>query len=110
MWDLFQSFKYGDRHEGLPLFGRRMAAAGAELLADVDAIVLVPSTARGSGRGALTCSALVAQAVSRLTGVPDFRRTPSQVGLSAVSGGRTSPAFFGLPPHEANFVASGSSC
>jgi predicted amidophosphoribosyltransferase len=54
MRDLFQSFKYGDRHEGLPLFGRWMAAAGAELLADVDAIVLVPSTARGSGRGALT--------------------------------------------------------
>ena len=54
MRDLFQSFKYGDRHEGLPLFGRQMAVAGAELLADVDAILLVPSTARGSGRGALT--------------------------------------------------------
>ena len=31
MRDLIQSFKYGDRHEGVPLFGRWMAAAGAEL-------------------------------------------------------------------------------
>jgi predicted amidophosphoribosyltransferase len=52
MRDLIQSFKYGDRREGLPLFGRRMAAAGAELLADADAIVPVPSIARGTGRGA----------------------------------------------------------
>jgi len=41
MRDLIQSFKYGDRHEGLPLFGRWMTAAGAELLADADAIVPV---------------------------------------------------------------------
>lgn len=29
MRDLIQSFKYGDRHEGVALFGRWMAAAGA---------------------------------------------------------------------------------
>jgi predicted amidophosphoribosyltransferase len=38
MRDLIQSFKYGDRHEGVPLFGRWMATAGAELLADADTI------------------------------------------------------------------------
>jgi predicted amidophosphoribosyltransferase len=27
--DLIQSFKYGDRHEGVTLFGRWMATAGA---------------------------------------------------------------------------------
>ena len=42
MRDLVQSFKYGDRHEGLPLFGRWLASAGAELLADAELIVPVP--------------------------------------------------------------------
>ena len=42
MRDLIQSFKYGDRHEGVPLFGRWMATAGAELLADADLILPVP--------------------------------------------------------------------
>jgi predicted amidophosphoribosyltransferase len=42
MRDLIQSFKYGDRHEGVPLFGRWMTAAGGELLADADVIVPVP--------------------------------------------------------------------
>jgi predicted amidophosphoribosyltransferase len=42
MRDLIQSFKYGDRHEGVPMFGRWMATAGAELLADAEIIVPVP--------------------------------------------------------------------
>jgi predicted amidophosphoribosyltransferase len=42
MWALVQSFKYGDRHEGLKLFGRWLAKAGAELLGDADLIVPVP--------------------------------------------------------------------
>ena len=42
MRELIQSFKYGDRHEGVPLFGRWMATAGAELLADADVILPVP--------------------------------------------------------------------
>ena len=39
---LAQSFKYGDRHEGLKFFGRWLAKAGAELLGDADLIVPVP--------------------------------------------------------------------
>ena len=42
MWALVQSFKYGDRHEGLKLFRRWLAKAGAELLDDADLIVPVP--------------------------------------------------------------------
>jgi predicted amidophosphoribosyltransferase len=54
MRDLIQSFKYGDRHEGVPLFGRWMAAAGVELLADADMILPVPLYGRGSGRDVST--------------------------------------------------------
>jgi predicted amidophosphoribosyltransferase len=42
MRELVQSFKYWDRQEGLFLFARWLAKAGAELLADVDLIVPVP--------------------------------------------------------------------
>ncbi len=42
MRELIQSFKYRDRHEGLPLFGRWLKKAGAELLADADLIVPMP--------------------------------------------------------------------
>jgi predicted amidophosphoribosyltransferase len=41
MRELVQSFKYRDRHEGLALFARCLAKAGAELLADADLIVPV---------------------------------------------------------------------
>jgi hypothetical protein len=42
MRELVQSFKYRDRHEGLPLFARWLNTAGAELLADADLILPVP--------------------------------------------------------------------
>jgi predicted amidophosphoribosyltransferase len=87
---LIQSFKYGDRHEGLPLFGRWLAAAGAELLADADLIVPVPLYRSRLWSRRFNQSALLARAVGRLTGVPvdcfllgRVRRTPSQVGLTA---------------------------
>jgi ComF family protein len=90
MRDLIQSFKYGDRHEGLPLFGRWLAAAGGELLADTDLIVPVPLYRSRLWSRRFNQSALLARAVGRLTGVPvdcfllgRVKRTPSQVGLTA---------------------------
>jgi ComF family protein len=90
MQDLIQSFKYGDRHEGLPLFGRWLATAGAELLADADLIVPVPLYRSRLWARRFNQSALLARAVGRLTGVPvdcfllgRVKRTPSQVGLTA---------------------------
>jgi ComF family protein len=90
MRDLIQSFKYGDRHEGVAVFGRWMATAGAELLADADVIVPVPLYRSRLWSRRFNQSAMLARAVSRLSGVPvDYlllarvKRTPSQVGLTA---------------------------
>jgi ComF family protein len=89
MRDLIQSFKYGDRHEGVALFGRWMAAAGAELLADADVIVPVPLYRSRLWSRRFNQSAMLARAVSQLSSVPvdhfllaRVKRTPSQVGLS----------------------------
>jgi predicted amidophosphoribosyltransferase len=54
MRELIQSFKYRDRHEGLPLFGLWLKKAGVELLAEADLIVPVPlyrSSPPGPRRG-----------------------------------------------------------
>lgn len=90
MRELIQSFKYGDRHEGVPLFGRWLASAGAELLADADVILPIPLYRSRLWSRRFNQSAMLAQAVGRLTGVPvdcfllaRVKRTHAQVGLTA---------------------------
>jgi ComF family protein len=90
MRELIQSFKYGDRHEGVPLFGRWMATASAELLADADVILPVPVYRSRLWSRRFNQSAMLAQWVGHLTGVPvdcfllaRVKRTHAQVGLTA---------------------------
>ena len=90
MRELIQSFKYRDRHEGLPLFARWLKNAGAELLADADLILPVPLYPSRLWWRRFNQSAMLAVAVGRLCGVPvdcfvlkRVRRTASQVGLTA---------------------------
>jgi ComF family protein len=90
MRDLIHALKYGDRHEGVAVFGRWLAAAGAELLADADLIVPVPLYRSRLWSRRFNQSALLAKAVGKHTGVPiDYlllarvKRTQSQIGLSA---------------------------
>jgi ComF family protein len=90
MRDLIHAFKYGDRHEGVALFGRWLATAGAELLADADLIVPVPLYPSRLWSRRFNQSAVLAKAVGKCTGVPvdcflvaRVKRTQSQVGLSA---------------------------
>jgi len=90
MRELIQSFKYRDRQEGLPLFARWLAKAGAALLADADLIVPVPLYPSRLWWRRFNQSAMLALAVGRLTGIPvdcavlkRVRRTASQVGLTA---------------------------
>lgn len=90
MRELIQSFKYRDRHEGLPLFARWLSKAGAELLVDADLIVPVPLYPLRLWWRRFNQSAMLAAALSGLCGVPAdcfllrrVRRTASQVGLTA---------------------------
>lgn len=90
MRELIQSFKYRDRHEGLPLFARWLKMAGAELLADADLILPVPLYPSRLWWRRFNQSAMLALAVGKLGGVAvdcfvlkRVRRTASQVGLTA---------------------------
>lgn len=87
------AFKHGDRCEGAPAFGRWLARAGGELIAQADLIVPVPLHRNRLWRRRYNQSALLAQGLVRALGrgapplVPDLlvrrRATPSQGGLSA---------------------------
>jgi ComF family protein len=90
MRELIQSFKYRDRQEGLALFARWLRQADAELLEDADLIVPVPLYPGRLWWRRFNQSAMLAQALGRLTGVEvdcfvlrRVKRTSSQVGLSA---------------------------
>src|SRR4029079_17737337 len=69
MRDLIQSFKYRDRHEGLPLFGRWLVKAGQELLEEADILVPVPLYRARLWSRRFNQSALLAQQTRRLRGV-----------------------------------------
>lgn len=86
---LLHGFKYADRHDARRLFGRWLADAGSELLADADLLVPVPLTRWRLARRQFNQAALLAREVTRLTGVPSdpltltkVRSTPPQVGLT----------------------------
>jgi ComF family protein len=91
MRDLVHDLKFRDRHDARRLFGRWLVQAGAELLAGADVIVPVPLTRwRLLGRR-FNQAAILAEEVSRLTGVGAeplallrTRRTLPQVGLTRV--------------------------
>ena len=105
MRDLIQSFKYRDRHEGLPLFGRWLIKAGHELLADADLIVPVPLYRSRLWSRRFNQSALLAQEAGRLSGVPvdcfvlkRVRAMASQVGLTAKQRKRNVAGAFKIDP------------
>jgi hypothetical protein len=98
MRELIQSFKYRDRHEGLPLFGLWLKKAGAELLADADLIVPVPLYRSRLWWRRFNQSAMLAQSVGRLAAFPSTAScSPACGGHQAKSGflpnkgGRMSP-------------------
>lgn len=111
MRELIQSFKYHDRHEGVPLFGRGLNKAGAELLADADLIVPVPLYSWRLWSRRFNQSAMLAREVGRLARVPvdcfalaRVRRTVSQVGLSPDQRRRNVAGAFKVPQAEASAV------
>jgi ComF family protein len=86
---LIHGFKYGDRREGLPLFGRWLVIAGHELINDCDLLVPVPLYRFRLWQRRFNQAALLSYEVARLTGRPvqmlalkRRKSTRSQVGLS----------------------------
>jgi ComF family protein len=87
---LILAFKHADRTDTAPAFGRWLARAGAELLADADLIVPVPLHRWRLLRRGYNQAAVLARALARESGVamvPDLlqrrRATRSQQGLGA---------------------------
>lgn len=87
--EMILAFKHGDRMEGAPAFAAWMTRAGAELLADADLIVPVPLHRKRLFQRRYNQSAVLAQALARLSGVPAAvdvlvrtRHTPPMGGLS----------------------------
>ena len=67
MRELVHDFKFRDRHDARRLFGRWLAEAGAELLADADIVVPVPLTRARLATRRFNQAAMLAQEVARLT-------------------------------------------
>lgn len=89
MRNLVLALKFHDQHQARRLFGRWLADAGRDLLLDAEVIVPVPLSRLRLIWRRFNQSALLAQEVSRLSGLPfrplalvRTRRTRPQPGLS----------------------------
>jgi ComF family protein len=112
---LVHALKYGDRIDLAPTMGRWMARAGRELLADADAIIPVPLHWRRLWARRFNQSALLAQAISRETGVAvadtalkRIKATAQQVGLTQSERATNVQGAFRVPPDRKAVVAGRS--
>jgi ComF family protein len=109
---LVHALKYGDRIDLAPTMGRWMARAGRELLKDADAIIPVPLHWRRLWGRRFNQSALLAQALSRETGVAvadaalkRVKATAQQVGLTQSERAQNVQGAFRVPPDRKALVA-----
>jgi ComF family protein len=109
---LVHGFKYSDRLDLSPMMGRWMARAGHELLADADALVPVPLHWRRRWARRYNQSAVLARAISAISGVPithgglkRVRATPQQVGRSRTERADNVQGAFLVPPEHRVEVA-----
>ena len=100
---LVHALKYGDRLDLAPPLGRWMARAGAEVLADADALVPVPLHWRRLWARRFNQSAALANVIAAAAKVPDasvlkrVRATPQQVGLSRTERAHNVQGAFRVP-------------
>ncbi len=109
---LVVAFKFSDRLDLAPMMGRWMARAGAELLAEADALVPVPLHWRRLWARRFNQSAALAGAISAVSGVPVLhdslnrvRATPQQVGLSKADRAGNVQGAFRVPAERKAYIA-----
>ena len=104
--DLVTGLKHRDRTHGAPAFGRWLARAGRELIAEADLIAPVPLHRLRLWRRRFNQSALLAQALAREAGCMEkfradllqrHRATPTQGGLNASDRRRNVRGAFAVP-------------
>ncbi len=107
MRELIHDLKFHDRHDARRLFGRWLAEAGAELLADADLIVPVPLTRTRLIARRFNQSAILAHEVARLVHVKveplallRVRPTKPQVGLSREQRRQNVSGAFAVAPNR----------
>ncbi len=101
---LIHALKYADRHEGIDIFGRWMAAAGKELLHDADLIIPVPLSRQRLWQRRFNQSALLAASIGKYSRIPvDYlslrrkKNTRTQVGLTRKQRRKNVTAAFMIP-------------
>jgi ComF family protein len=111
MRTLIHDLKFHDRHDARRLFGRWLAEAGAELLADADLLVPVPLTRRRLLSRRFNQSALLAHEVAHLVRIDveplallRTRSTKPQVGLSRQQRRDNVANAFAVAPHRKDAV------
>jgi ComF family protein len=109
---LVHALKYGDRLDLAPTMGRWMANASQELTRQADAIVPVPLHWRRQWARRFNQSALLAEIISRASGVPvahsalkRVKATPQQVGLSQSERALNVQGAFRVPAESKGTIA-----
>jgi ComF family protein len=104
MRTLVHQLKYADRHDARTLLARWLADAGRELLPGADVIVPVPLSRLRLLRRQFNQAAVLAQELSRQTGIPTdplvlarTRSTRSQVGMTRDQRRRNVAGAFAVP-------------
>jgi ComF family protein len=106
---LVTGFKYGDRTERAPAYGKWMARAGKDFLSEADLLVPVPLHPQRLIGRRFNQSAMLAQAVGRETLVPVLldglrrtRPTQQQVGLTTSKRRRNVMGAFSVHPKRSD--------
>lgn len=112
MRDLVHDLKFNDRHDVRRLFGRWLAEAGKELVADADVVVPVPLSRWRLLKRKFNQAAILGSEVARLAELPfepmalcRTRATPSQVGLTRRQRQENVAGAFAVPAREQAKIA-----
>jgi len=111
MREMILQLKYGDTHNARELFGRWLAAAGAELIEECDVIAPVPMHARRLLMRRFNQSAILANELARISDrqaspqlIKRTRATRSQVGLTSAERRRNLAGAFTIAPRQRKHI------